>query len=113
MNAMIRLATSVPLILFLALLAGALYIFATWRRSPDYAKELLIKVFTVLTGGLSILFALASLHALLDGNSVALEIVLTFAAVSIAALAITRICRWRFVKHHPNYRFKRTRTWRL
>ena len=67
----------------------------------------------MLTGALTVLFALASLYAWLDGNANVLELAVGFAVVSAVALAITRLCRWRFVRNHPNYRFKPTRTWHL
>lgn len=35
-----------------------------------------------------------------------LEITGTFLVVSLVALGITRICRWRFVKRHPQYKNK-------
>ena len=113
MNVFVRMARSLPLVAVLALLAVAVYVVVSWRRSPNQAKETLIRLFTVLTGGLTVLFALASLYAWLDGNANVLELAVGFAVVSAAALAITRLCRWSFVRNHPNYRFKPTRTWHL
>lgn len=107
------MARSLPLVVALALLAAAVYVVVSWRRSPNRAKEVLIRLFTVLTGGLTALFSLAGLYALLDGNANVFELAAGFAVASALALAVTRLCRWRFVKNHPNYRIKPTRTWHL
>lgn len=113
MNVLVRMARSLPLVAALALLAVAVYVVVSWRRSPNQAKEALIRLFTVLNGGLTVLFALASLYALLDGNANVFDLAVGFLVVSAVALAVTRLCRRRFVRNHPNYRFKPTRTWHL
>ena len=101
-----RLMQSLPLIIALIVLAVVVYFVVSWLRSPERAKEVLIKLFTVLTGVLSIFFALASLYALLEGNGNVLELTGSFLAVALVALGITRVCRWRFVKNHPHYKDK-------
>ena len=75
-----RLLQSVPLVIALVVLAIVVYVFVAWVKSPLRAKEILIKLFTVITIVLSV--------------------------VSLVALGITRICRWRFVKRHPQYKNK-------
>lgn len=110
MNLFVRLFRSLPLVVFLAVLAVVVYFAVSWRRSPNRAKEVLIKLFLALTGALTAFFGLASLYALLDGNASVLELTGAFAAVSVVALGITLVCRWRFLKNHPNYRYKATRT---
>ena len=50
MNVLVRMARSLPLVAVLALLAVAVYVVVSWRRSPNQAKETLIRLFTVLTG---------------------------------------------------------------
>ena len=77
-----------------------------WVKSPLRAKEILIKLFTVITIVLSVAFGLASLYAFFEHNVKVLEITGTFLVVSLVALGITRICRWRFVKRHPQYKNK-------
>lgn len=102
----IRLFRALPLLVVLAVLAGIVYVFVSWRRSPARAKEILIKVFTVINGALSIFFALASLYAWGDGNPDVLELFLSFLVVAVVALAIARICRAVFLKHNPSYKKK-------
>lgn len=101
-----RLLQSVPLIIALVVLAIVVYLFVAWLRSPLRAKEILIKMFTVLTSVLSVAFGLASLYALAEHNMVVLEVTATFFVVALLALGITRLCRWRFVRHHPQYKNK-------
>lgn len=102
----VRLFRALPLLAILAVLAGIVYVFVSWRRSPARAKEILIKLFTALNGALCIFFALASLYAWGDGNPDVLELFLSFLMVALVALAITRICRAVFLKHNPGYRKK-------
>jgi hypothetical protein len=104
MALVVRLLQSLPLIIFLAVLAVVVYLFVSWVKSPLRAKEILIKMFTVLTGVLSVLFALASIYAFSEGNMKVLEVTASFLIVAAVALVITRICRWRFVRHHPQYK---------
>ena len=59
-----RLLQSLPLVIFLAVLAVVIYFFVSWLRSPQRAKEILIQVFTVLNTALSAFFLLASAYAL-------------------------------------------------
>lgn len=96
-----RLLQSVPLVIALVVLAIVVYVFVAWVKSPLRAKEILIKLFTVITIVLSVAFGLASLYAFFEHNVKVLEITGTFLVVSLVALGITRICRWRFVKRHP------------
>lgn len=101
-----RIFQSVPLVIALVVLAIAVYLFVAWLRSPLRAKEILIKMFTVLTIVLSVAFGLASLYAFAEANMKVLEITGSFLVVSLLALGITRLCRWRFVKNHPQYKNK-------
>lgn len=103
-NLVARLSRSIPLLIALALLAVIVYFFVSWRSSPTRAKEVLIRLFTVLCSALSIFFVLASLYALADNNQPVLELAISFAAVGVLGLVITLICRWRFKKNHPHYR---------
>lgn len=106
MNALVRLIRALPLVIALAVLAVVVYVVVAGMRSPNRAKEILIKLFTVVTTVLSVAFLLFAGYALLDGNEAVFDLAWVFAVVSIAALAITRLCRRRFAKHHPQYRFK-------
>lgn len=103
-NLVARLSRSVPLLIALVALAIIVYFVVSWRSSPTRAKEVLIKLFTILCSALSVFFILASLYALADGNQAVLELAVSFAAVGVIGLAITLICRWRFKENHPHYR---------
>lgn len=105
-----RLARFVPLLIVLAVIAGIVYLVAAWRYSPNRAKEILIRLFTWLTGILAGLFALVSIYALLDGNAAVLELTGTFFGAAFAALAVTRLCHLVFVRRHPKYKKKPVRT---
>ena len=102
MGAIARLGQSLPLVIALVVLAVGIYFFVSWTKSPMRAKEVLIKVFTILTLVLSGFFLLASLYALFENNWSVLEL-----TGMLIALAITRICRWRMLKRHPEYKDKR------
>lgn len=101
-----RVLQSVPLMIALVVLAVVVYLFVAWVKSPLRAKEILIKLFTVLTIVLSVVFGLASLYAFAESNVKVLEITGSFLVVALVALAITRICRWRFIRNHPQYKNK-------
>ncbi len=103
-NLVARLSRSIPLLIALVLLAVIVYFVVSWRSSPTRAKEVLIRLFTVLCSALSIFFVLASIYALVDNNQPVLELAASFAAVGVLGLVITLICRWRFKKNHPHYR---------
>lgn len=106
----VRLLQCWPLIVALIVLALVVYFVVAWAYSPTKAKEVLIKLFTVLTSVLSGFFIIASLYALLENNTTVLELTASFAVITLVALAITRVCRWRFVKNHPNYKDKPVHT---
>lgn len=108
-----RLTRIIPLLIVLAVVAAIVYLVATWRYSPNKAKEILIRVFTWFTGVLSGVFALMCLYTLLDGNLPVLELVASFLATSLIALGVTRICHAVFVHHHPNWKKKAQKAERL
>lgn len=107
MGLLARLSRVVPLALLLAVVAIVIYLVVTYRHSPARAKEVLIKVFTWLCGGLSAFFALASVYAFFDNASAVLDLTASFLVVTLVGLAVTRFCNYRFLKHHPQYRQKR------
>ena len=101
-----RISRIVPLIIALAVIAGAVYVIAMLLYSPTRAKEILIKLFTFLMSLLSAFFALASVYALVDGNFDVFELTVSFLATTLIGLAVTLLCRRSFIKHNPNYRKK-------
>lgn len=108
-----RLSRIVPLLIILAVVAGIVYLVVAWRHSPNRAKEVLIKVFTVLTSVLSGFFALVTLYALFEHNNVVFDLALSFLITTLIGLVVTRICRAVFVKHHPGWGKKRQRATRI
>lgn len=107
MGLIARLSRVVPLVLVLALAAGIIYLVVTYRHSPARAKEVLITAFTWLCGVLSGFFALASVYAFFDHAPAVLDLTLSFMAVTLVGLLITRLANRRFLKHNPSYRKKR------
>ena len=101
-----RLSRIVPLLLILAVVAGIVYLVATFKYSPSRAKEILIKMFTWLTSVLSMFFLLVTLYALFESNGAVIELGASFLATTLIGLAITRVCNAVFLKHHPDYRHK-------
>ena len=73
-----RLSRIIPLIIILAIVAAIVYLVATWRYSPNKAKEILIRVFTWFTGILSAALALICVYVLLDGNWAVFELTAGF-----------------------------------
>lgn len=100
---LVMLSRSLPLVIALAVLAVAVYFFVAWRHSPLRAKEMLIKVFLVVCSVIAVFFSLASIYAVVDGNTPVLELAASCAVVGVAGLAITLVCRAVFKRHHPHY----------
>lgn len=105
-----RLSRIVPLLIVLAVIAAIVYLVAAYRYSPNRAKEILIKGFSWLTGGLSGFFLLATAYAWFEQNEAVFDVAGSFLIASLVALAITRICHLVFVHNHPNYRMKPVKT---
>lgn len=101
-----RLSRMVPLLLFLGVVAIVIYFVVSARRSPERAKEILIKVFTVINLSITIFFALVSLYAWFEGNESVFDLAFWFGVAGLLCLGITYIARWRFLKNHPHYRMK-------
>ena len=107
MSAAIRIIQSLPLVIGLGVLAVIVYVVVAYTQSPLRAKEVLIRVFLVLTSVLSAFFLLATAYAALEGHVTAAEMFGVFLAVAAIALCITLVCRAKFRKNHPSYQEKR------
>lgn len=107
-----RLSRIVPLLIVLAVVAAIVYIVAAWRYSPNRAKELLIKMFTAITGVLSAFFLLACAYAWLEHNDAVFDLAFSFLLTTLIGLAVTRVCRRVFLRHNPAYRIKAAKTTR-
>lgn len=88
-----RLYRVLPLLAILAIIGIVVYIFMSWRYTPARAKEAVIKIFIALNGGLSILFALATLYAWIESNAFVADFFITCLATTLIMLGITFICR--------------------
>lgn len=105
-----RLSRIVPLLIVLAVIAAIVYLVATYRYSPSRAKEILIKMFTVLTGVLSGFFLLVCAYAWLEHNEAVFDLAFSFLLTTLVGLVVTRICRAVFLRHHPAYRIPAAKT---
>ena len=104
MSILARLSRIVPGIIILAVLAGIIYLVVTYRYSPAKAKEILIKLFTWITGIVSAFFGLVCLYALIESNEAVLDLAFGFLVAGLIGLGIVQICRYRFIKHNPHYK---------
>lgn len=104
----VRIVRMIPLLVVLALLAAVVYLYVSYRQSPLRAKEVLIKMFLWVTGVLTAFFGLATLYAVFESNTPVFDLAFSFMLAAILGLVITLFCRWRFLKHHPLYKFKAT-----
>lgn len=98
-----RLSRIAPLLILLLVIAGVVYIVMSFRYSSDRAKATLIKIFTWLTAILSIGFAIVTIYALFEQNTMVLEMFASFMATTLIGLIITRICNAVFKRNHPHY----------
>ncbi|MGI6106117.1 MAG: guanylate cyclase [Raoultibacter sp.] len=105
-----RMLRSLPLVIFLVILAVIVYFVVMYRSSPNHAKEVLIRMFTVIGSVLSGFFALICVYAFAEHNDTAFDFSAGFLVVSLLTLIIARICRAVFLKHNPKYKQKPTKT---
>ena len=105
-----RLTRLLPIFFGIAIAAMALYVYVSIRYTPVKAKELLIKIFTVLFGATTIFFLLATAYAALDSaRPEAVELMASFLVPFATGLAVTLVCRAVFLHNHPAYRLKPVR----
>ena len=105
-----RLSRIVPMLIVLAVVAAIVYIVAAWRYSPNRAKELLIRIFSAITGAVSAFFLLVCAYAWLERNGAVFDLSFSFLLTALIGLAVTRICRAVFLRHNPAYRIKAAKT---
>lgn len=105
----IRLSRIVPLLAALAVLAALVYFVAAALTSPPRAKEILIRLFTWITGLLSAFFGLFTLYALFEGNDPVFDLAVSFLATALVGLVAIRLANRRFLKNNPGYRKKPVR----
>lgn len=102
------ISRSIPLIILLAIAAVVLYFAIAHKKSPAHAKEILIKVFTIVCTIITAAFLLLALYALADGNNTIMELALACAGVGLLGLIITLICKHFFKKNNPHYQWEPT-----
>lgn len=102
----IRLTRILPLIVILAVLAALVYFVAAALTSPPRAKEILIRVFTWITGVLSVVFGLFTLYSVFEGNMPVFDLAVSFLVTALIGLAAIRIANYVFLKNNPEYRKK-------
>ena len=51
-------------------------------------------------------FALFTLYSLFESNDGVFDLAVSFLVTALVGLGVTLLCRWRFLKNHPNYRIK-------
>lgn len=105
---LVRLYRALPILIVLGILAVLVYLVVSWRHTPTHAKLALIKVFTVANGGLTAFLGLATVYALLDGNEFVADFFFWCGVMTAILLGITLLCRRRFFKKHPKFRWKLT-----
>ena len=82
-----RLSRIVPMLIVLAVVAAIVYIVAAWRYSPNRAKELLIRIFTAITGAVSAFFLLVCAYAWLERNGAVFDLSFSFLLTALIGLA--------------------------
>lgn len=107
---LVRIMRMIPLIIFMLMLAVAIYLVVTYRHSPAKAKEVLIRVFTWFCAVLIGFFGLASIYALFESNMPIFEIAISCSIVGAIGLLITLRCRYVFWKNNPGYKKKPMKT---
>lgn len=103
---LVRIMRMIPLIVFMLMLAAAIYLVVTFRHSPAKAKEVLIRVFTWFNALLIGFFGVASIYALFESNMPIFEIAISCSIVGAIGLCITLWCRHVFWKNNPGYKKK-------
>ena len=83
-----RLSRIVPMLIVLAVVAAIVYIVAAWRYSPNRAKELLIRIFTAITGAVSAFFLLVCAYAWLERNGAVFDLSFSFLLTALIGLGI-------------------------
>ncbi len=108
-----RLTRMLPLVVLLLVLALVVYLVLAYKYSPNRAKEILIKLFLLLTSILMGFFGLVGLYSWFESNKGVFELALGFFLVAFVGFVITLVCRMVFLARHPQYRKKPTKTRRL
>ena len=105
----VRLYRLVPMLAVLLVTSIVIYVFVSMRSTRPQAKSAVLKFFTWSFVVTTVVFALATLYALLEKNTQVTELMGSFAIACLIFLVITRICYRVFISHYPNFAEKPTR----
>lgn len=106
----VRMIRLVPLVVVLLIVGFVIYLIAQVKYSPNKAKSIVLKVFFWICIALTAFFLLWCLYSLIDNNSAAFDLFLSFATVPAFGLLIVLFCGFLFYKHHPNYKLEAKKT---
>ena len=106
----VRLYRLVPMLAVLLITSIIIYAVVSMRSTGPNAKAAVLKFFTWSFVITTVVFALATLYALIEDNTQVLELMGSFAVACLIFLVITRICYRVFISHYPNYADKPVRT---
>lgn len=96
-----------PLEIMLVLLGFVAYKMLANRKSNTIAKEVLIKYFLFTNAIAGTFLALVTLYAVVDRNMAVVELAGCMTAICALTASIALICKMRFLKNRPGYRWKR------
>ena len=106
----VRLYRLVPMLAVLLITSIIINAVVSMRSTRPNAKAAVLKFFTWSFVITTVVFALATLYALIEDNTQVLELMGSFAVACLIFLVITRICYRVFISHYPNYADKPVRT---
>ena len=105
-----RILSLLPILAIFAAFALLGYLYLSYKQSPARAKEVLIKLFIILSVALCAVFILICIYSLLDNNEMIFELSAALLVISIAMLLVVLICRYIFLKHNPSYKLPRNKS---
>ena len=98
-----------PLIVILLIIGALVYLAIKKRKNSAVAKELLIKLTFWINAILSCVLLLIMIYALIDKSDVVIELSGACLCITAFFFIISLICKSVFLKHRPNYPWKRSR----
>lgn len=96
-----------PLEILIGIIAVIGYLIVSQKKGTSIAKEFLIKVVFYINSVLSLAFLIITLYAFVDKNISVAELSGACLILCAFSLLITIFCKRIFLKHRPNYRWKR------
>ena len=106
----VRLYRLVPMLAVLIVTSIIIYAVVSMRSTRPHAKAAVLKFFTWSFIITTVVFALATLYAVLEKNTQVTELMGSFAIACLIFLGITQICYRVFISHYPNFAEKPMRS---